>query len=577
MVIKDLRIKIIFGSLVGLLLLNPAYADTSVSVSVPNTQAGPNEGVRYQIEIQSSESISGDLEVVFPHAFKEQGIVPSGPSVSSGYSMQLFGGKSENSYQKTYTYALQFPKSGQFTLQNVEVRLKGKRYPLDSVTVEIDEKYAGQRRRRRGGGILGNLFGSGSFDSFFSPFRRGPIRPPTESDIELSIQLSSNQVVTGEPIFGKLIAYIHNGFRTTQLSPHVDFSSDSLFWIESIRDKVRMLRQVGQGNDVAYLIDEFVLFPLRAGQETIDQVSLGVHLIAGMRTFPFDVKAGSQSVSVAPLPDPKPRIPLTGEGLVATLDLEKQTSVVVNEPLPLFYSVEGAANLRLVKSIPLKPQPDAELILKSDEFTYLRRQKKFRLTKGGYVIFRKPGHYTLNLEPLQYYSPEKEAYMSTDAQVLTVEVMPASVRPPPDNGVAQATQTPSASMGWRINDWVLIAMVGGLGLLFGLVCIGLWRRRNRPSSIEEPRQENAESTTLLKGTMRLVLERVQGGRAEEILGALDHCGLLAKAENLNNPDYISLIERYHKKRFSGAEINFSLSENDLANTLVRTLLKDVAE
>jgi hypothetical protein len=572
----------------GLLLVaRLATAEVTVDLRTSQTQITPDDRLVYSITISSSEEVQKS-DITFSKRLNNEGIEVFGPQLSTGTQVHIINGSMTTTSQKTYQYQLTFQKPGTYSVKSPRILVNGKTFIVKDITVDVDVKYAQKQQNQN---RPQDPFGL--FDRFFKGFDMGGsgshVRPPRKDDVQLIFQPSATEVLEGEPIWTKLIAYVDRNYRPQNLSPHFDLLSNSIFWMETLDQKAQVLTSVGPGNDVAYQLTEFVLFPLQSGSEYMDAITLEGDLVTGMKAYPFKAEAKPINFLVKPLPDPRPVMPLVSDELHVSFKVEK-AKASVDQPIPFSMTITGIANLRLIDSLPITLPKHIDVVTQEDTLNIQKHKGyRFELQKSGYFIARKPGVYKLTTQPLTYYHPERKQYFQSEVDSIDLTVsgllQPTLAQNKPSDSAQGASSQPTATTPFTFSGPFWLGLLGLM--IIGCVGWGIgWSRKARQLSRQSTIQN--EVYPLVVSFQKLVREK--STKPSEIFSFLEQNRLIPSgAKNIpdsakNHPqaEFVwSLYETYMKSRFSGEIEDLTLSDIEkthlieVAEALVKQVVKHV--
>jgi hypothetical protein len=392
-----------------------ARAEVSVSAEVDRTTLAPGESLQLQVTVNGGK---GDVDLSGLNDFK---VLSTGTSSS----IQIVNG--HMSRQQTYTYVLMARHKGRLTIPALPVDVDGQIYRSEPITVTVSNQ------------------------------------PDTGSGAGSSAQ-GQEAWVTAEvsnptPYEGQQMTYIFRLYNSVQIDdakfqpPEFDgFSS------KEIKDR-RSFRKLINGREVVATEIDYVLTPLKAGEQTIEPAVLQVSIVRPSRSrqrSPFGnffndpffspstveprvLQTDALQVKVQPLPALPANLKFSG--LVGRFDLHVDMAAAdlkVGDSATLSVTVEGRGNI-------MDAQPPA-LKIPSDFKAYADNpQEAVEMDRDGFhgkKIFRtalvplKAGRFELPAVSLTYFDPEQKAYRTLTASAPALTVAASLEKPAPVISIA---------------------------------------------------------------------------------------------------------------------------------------------
>jgi len=340
-----------------------------------------------------------------------------GPSESSGSSVSNINGKITQVNEFTYSYILQPKKAGKFDISAAEYTVNGKKYPSNSLSIEV----------------VGNASQSSSGSS--APGANQTI--DESGDLFLKVFLDKNSAYQGEFIVGTVKMYTRLNVKS--ITPVVLPSFDGFYTQEIETPQLRQLqREIVKGKEYGTgVVKKFVLIPQKTGDHTIGSsvMQCGVEVRSNNGFFddffpsPVELvqkeaKSKPFKISVKPLPNR----PASFTGAVGKFNFQAnydKTKVKENDPVILKLSITGAGNLKLIEAPKISFQEGIET---SDPTTINKTNDKDGGISGTkqfeyLLIPRAPGKMTLPPIEFSYFDPIARQFktLSTPATALEVE------------------------------------------------------------------------------------------------------------------------------------------------------------
>ncbi len=278
----------------------------------------------------------------------------AGPSTSTSTSFQYMYGKSTQSISISFSFVIRGNKIGKFTIPPAKVKVEGKVYESNSVTIEII-KGAGGNNSNANSNNNSNKVNENSNES-------------NKNDIFVKINLNKNSVYQGEHIIATIKLYTR-----LRLVKFVDmkFPSFTGFWKQDIQTPTNISLQRENINGKIYnsgLLSQTLLFPQKSGEiiiepyklEFVAQVKAGKHVdFFGRRVDKYvnvnkKLISDLRKVKVKPLPTNKPIdfSGAVGSGFSINASINKN-SVKNNEGITYKIKIKGNGNLKLIDKLKL--------------------------------------------------------------------------------------------------------------------------------------------------------------------------------------------------------------------------------
>lgn len=338
-----------------------------------------------------------------------------------------------------YNYILVPKKTGTLTIGPATMTVDGKTIRTAPITIDVTKRKPSrlpqQQPDQRGGGSSG---GSSQ---------------PEGHKIFIEAVLDHDTVYVNQQV--KLIFRLYRGEQLMS-SPEYRPPSFNDFWKEDLPPNRKYYKTI---NGVRYDVTEiqFALFPISAGEKTIDPFSLTAMVPEErrrQRRDPFGffdddffsafrrgkpVTLTTKPLTLMVLPIPTENRPPNFSGLVGSFDITAtydRTTVAVNEPITATVQISGEGNIKSVTE-PVIEAPD--------NFRVYNAGSQENVSKAGYQVSgsktfeevfvpRRAGTYELPGFSLNFYDPEKQAFAERTTDPLSVTVTPGEGEfslPPP--------------------------------------------------------------------------------------------------------------------------------------------------
>lgn len=323
----------------------------------------------------------------------------------------------------SYTYYLQAQKKGTFTIQPATVRIGGKSYQSNTVTIKVTDSGGGNSSSSQS-----NNQGNNSTSSQGST---------SDRDVFASISLSKTDVYLGEQIIVTLKIHTRLGLSGFEDVKFPDFNG---FWLQDIEMPSEIQLRNETVNGVTYevgVLKRSILYPQRTGQITIDGLEVDCIVrdiverrnIWGRRyrTYQNISKssvAPARTVIVNPLP---PNAPASFNNAVGdfSFDVEiSDTKGATNDALTLKTTITGNGNLKLIDPLDIPFPPDFDVY---DPQT----NNQFANTRGGaegskvfeyLMIPRSAGTFTIPALEFSFFNPATGKYETQTSEPIELEI-----------------------------------------------------------------------------------------------------------------------------------------------------------
>ena len=360
--------------------------------------------------------------------------VLSGPNTSSSSSIQIINGNYQQSYSQTFTFVVQANLEGKFEIPPASVKVNGKTYTSNSMTIEV---------LKGGANKQSNNSGSGSQSSKQNEILQ-------DKDVFIKAFISNKNPYLGEQIILTYKIYFRINISSpsfTKEPPLRDFwAKDLLKGNSSYVEYNETLN--GQQYHVAEL-KKYALFPQKTGKITINPVDLKI--VAQIRTQskrrrsndPFEdffndpffnrnvknvevsLKSKPITLQVKPLPQKGKPDGFSGAvGNFSFTDNLDNNQLKANEALTLTIGISGQGNLELIDApevhFPIDfetydPKINSKINTSSNGIS---GRKKFEYL----AIPRNPGDFVIEPVSFSYFNPRDKQYHSFSSERYNIHV-----------------------------------------------------------------------------------------------------------------------------------------------------------
>ncbi len=422
----------IFGSvgLIAILLVSQAWAG-NLSVRAYLDRNNVSVGQQFSVSVEASGSGAGKISSPkLPDISKFADFMGS----SSSQSIQFINGSM--SVSKTLIYYYRANRAGAFTIPPIVVKVKGKTYKTNPLTILIQKKVVSQPPPVAG--------------------RQPPSTAPragTQPKSGLSHALflralvNRRQVYQNEPVVVTFRIY-------TRLSV-TGYGIKSLpktegFWAEDIPMPQRPQTRNEILNGVKYIVADLkkmALFPTAPGKKMIDPmvVTCQVRVPNNRRSrdifddffnddfFGRQVERDIQSrpIAITVLPLPEEGKPADFSGAVGQFNMTAKVSkdsVKANEAVTLTVKISGTGNIKMLPEPKLTVPPDFERYEPKITEKINRTATGVRGSKTfEYVLIpRFPGEQRIAPISFSYFNPARKAYQTVHSPEFVVHVKPGA-------------------------------------------------------------------------------------------------------------------------------------------------------
>jgi len=399
----------------------PAWAqDVQVTARVGSDIVGVQDN--FQLTITVSGRDSGDAEM--PRLPRLNGFrVVAGPSVSTQF--QWVNGVSNNS--KSFIYILLPEKEGQFTIDPIEVPVRGKIFKTQTISIRVDpgsSRPLSPPRRR-------------SFDPFEDNDLRTSRSVPSGEEILMAAEHNRSSAYPGQQVTLVYHLLTQVGVTGLQLKESPPLTG---FWVEDIQidSSPTHARRIVNGREyLDYVVKKQALFPNTPGRLKIPPATFAISVklpgdffgLFGQSETLYR-KTREVFLEVKPLPvQGRPESFSNAVGsfrLTSSLD---KSEAATGDAVALHVKLEGLGNLKTIADLPLPPMADF-MIYSS------KRQENVRPAEGDviggektweYVIVPKaPGQQKIPSFSFPYFDPDSAKYQTLTTPALELRVVRGS-------------------------------------------------------------------------------------------------------------------------------------------------------
>lgn len=349
--------------------------------------------------------------------------VLAGPTTSTMSSTNIVNGQRTHTYQESFTYILLAKSEGKFTLPGASVKIDDQTYSSKSVTIEVVKGSQKSESSTSGNGVN----------------TRDRYPGIGENDLILSLTLSKNKVVKGEPVIATLKLLTRTNISGVE---DIKFPSFNGFWSQEIEapTSLEFIRENYNGEIYSgALLRKYMLLPQQTGELYIDPAEMicavQVRSSAPSRSI-FDdffdnyqtlkkrIHTPKTKVTVTPLPAGAPASFTGGVGNYK-LDVKvSRDSLSAHEAASLLVTISGTGNLNLIEAPKVNFPPDFEVY-------DVKRRENISTTSNGSsgsktfefpFIPRSSGDFVVEPIAFSFYNVNSHKYQTLNSQPVKINV-----------------------------------------------------------------------------------------------------------------------------------------------------------
>ncbi len=409
---------ILFAAIPTLVFLGgqAAAQETQVSAAFSSDSVGIQD--QFQLTVTVSGKDSGDAEV--PRLPALQGFqIVAGPSVGSQF--QWINGRTSSS--KSFTYVLLPEKTGQFTLDPVEVRVGGKTFKTQPITIRVTNATPQPRTPR-------SPFPSPFGDEDTAP-RRSRI---AGDDVFITAELDRASAYPGQQVTLSYHLYTQVSVTGLQLQESPSLTG---FWVEDTKvdpNPTPTRKVVGGKEYLEYVVKRQALFPNAPGELKIPPATFAISARTAGDFFGVfgqseTLYRKTKEVILEVRPLPAQGKPAHFENAVGSFNLTSslsKTEVAAGDAVTLYVKLSGRGNLKMIPDLELPPMADFTIYSS-------KRSEDVRPFEGNliggeksweYVIVpNAPGRQFVPSLSLSYFDPMHETYHTITTPSLALNVI----------------------------------------------------------------------------------------------------------------------------------------------------------
>ncbi|MDR2414149.1 MAG: BatD family protein [Odoribacteraceae bacterium] len=364
-----------------------------------------------------------ELKIAIPEEFT----LLAGPSPSMQSETIVNDGKMSSKTTYTYTYVFMVDREGTFTVEPATIRVGGKMYSSNKLTVKVIKGNANAQQQR-------------SYSRDDEP--RQASATATDEDLFLRLELGRSSLYLGESFVATLKVYTRlnlTGFGRYKSPSFAGFLTEELPGGQVRFERVEYNGRVYEAGIVA----QWVLSPQHTGEITIEPFELDCRVLQqvagvssidrffGGSTRSVSLPRRSRPVKVSVRALPEAGKPSNFNGAVGNMTLSTSIShdtIRANDALTYKLVFRGNGNLRLLEAPRINLPHDFEVY---DPKVTRNVQTQSGITSGSvtfeYVIIpRYAGDYTLPPVSYSYFNLLSQDYKTLSGATYNVHVLKGS-------------------------------------------------------------------------------------------------------------------------------------------------------
>ena len=351
----------------------------------------------------------------------------AGPYTSTSSSTQIINGDIRTSKEVRYTYTLLPEKEGDYQIQSATIVVKKEKYYSNVLNIKVLPEDKTSQSQQQGG----NASQSGQIRQFQSI---------TSENLFIRPIISRTKIREQEAVVLTYRLYARVDVTNIQSPKFPDFKGFLVQEIDLPQDRTMQPDNYEGVNYYTYDLRKVLLFPQETGKITIEPMSCDVIVrVRSAQQRPrsffddfFDtyqevsktVTTSKVSLTVEPLPQPKPT---DFSGVVGKLSLSTKvstTEVEANQPITITLKLQGSGNLKMLKNPTLQFPQDFEAYEP-------KATNNFNTTDAGLsgskvieylVIPRHDGDFVIPAATISYFDIASDSYKTLSTEPISIRV-----------------------------------------------------------------------------------------------------------------------------------------------------------
>ncbi len=354
-----------------------------------------------------------------------------GPSTSQSSSIQIINGKTTQSSSFSYIFILRAKKEGKFTIRPASIKVGGKTYESNSLSIQVVKGQPQQSSAQQGGQQSGQQNSQQQDDT--------PTGNISKDNLFVRIAVDKTNVSKGEQILATVKLYISqnvplNGFDDVKLPSYEGF------WTKDIEvpTQVNFTREVYNGRIYQVgVLKKTVLFPQQIGnirispfeitclvrQRVRQQQSFFDDFFDNYRVVKAKVVSDPVTIAVKDLPNQ----PANYNGAVGNFSFSgslDKTEAKSNEAMTLKLTVSGTGNLNLINPPKIELPQDFEAYepKTTDRTMVSDNGMNGSITFEYLFIPRYAGNFTIPAVQFVYFNPATRQFETKSTEAFNIKV-----------------------------------------------------------------------------------------------------------------------------------------------------------
>lgn len=360
-----------------------------------------------------------------------------GPSTSQSSSFQMINGKTSRSVSYSYIYILSAKKEGKFTIQPASIKVNGKIYKSNSLTIQVVKGQSNSSSQSQGNRSSGNGYSQGQQQQHRAKSNLD------KDDLFVKTHLSRTSAYKGQQIIATVKIYVAPNVPISNFSD-VKVPSYEGFWTQDIKisNQVNFTREVYKNKIYQVgVLKKTILFPQQTGKLKIDPFEITCDIkqrVSSSGGFFDDFFDNYRTVSAKAVSDPVylnvKELPSAPSGFCggvgnmkfsASIDKDK---VKANEAITLKVKISGTGNLKLINAPKIKFPTDFEVYdPKSTDNQIASENGQTGSKSFEYLIIpRHAGDYKIESFNFSSFNPSTGKYDTKSSKEFKIHVDPGN-------------------------------------------------------------------------------------------------------------------------------------------------------
>jgi len=400
----------------ALAIFSPLHAqNVSVTASVDQTRIGLNENFTFVVEVSGE---AGEPKLPDMNAFAALA------GTSTSQNIQIINGRMSSS--RSYQYTFFARSTGKFTINAVEVEVKGQIFRSQPIEIEIVAGPSPQQSPQSGAG------------------RGQQNEPPPnlEGNLYLETKIDRSRVYQNEPVIIRYRIYTRLNISSYGISTLPNYSG---FWTEDFPMPQQPQTRRETINGQTYLVAEIkktALFPQSVGKKKLEPLVIECEVQLPRRRSrdifdqffddPFLARTTRQPVSSRPveievMPLPEEGKPANFSGAVGNFSITAgvdRNQVKTNEAITLKVKVSGTGNIKVLPKPPIDLPADFEIYdpKVAENINHDNDQISGSKTWEYVLVPRFQGSHEIKPITLSYFDPRAKTYRVAGAAPISLTV-----------------------------------------------------------------------------------------------------------------------------------------------------------